>query len=63
MRLDRHLDLNGMPEIYFFYCLNSQHGETVRRAASNAPINPPYTRLSWVFLVLALSGSRADRRV
>jgi len=31
MRLVRHLDLKGMPEIYFYYCSHCQHVETVKQ--------------------------------
>jgi uncharacterized protein CbrC (UPF0167 family) len=31
MRLVRHLDLKGMPEIYFFYCSHCQQVETVKQ--------------------------------
>jgi hypothetical protein len=30
MQLVRHIDLNGMPDIYIFYCSSCQHVETVK---------------------------------
>jgi hypothetical protein len=29
MQLVRHIDLKGLPDIYFFYCNGCQHVETV----------------------------------
>jgi hypothetical protein len=30
MRLIRHIDLTGMPNIYVFYCQRCQHVETIK---------------------------------
>jgi hypothetical protein len=40
MRLVRHLDLQQMPEIYFFYCSRCQHVETVKQERAPYPDVP-----------------------